>query len=337
MPSRRGFAKNRGFHANMKNSGKKPLVCILAYNNLCLFEFSIALEVFALPRPELEHWYDYRVIAATPGTMGGIGGISVDAQHDLAALSEASLIIIPGWHGTPTAELIAALLTANRQGVRIATICSGVFLPAACGLLNGKKATTHWQYAEQLARQYPEIEVNPDVLYIDEGEVLTSAGSAAGLDLCLHIIRRDFGAKTANTVARRLVLPAHREGSQAQYIPRPTPKHLDRFSPLLDQIRSTLNEPWTTERMASNAAMSKRTLLRRFQDSTGESPTTWLIMERLALTRELLETTDLTISQIAEATGFVTADILRHHFKRHFQISPLRYKAQLYKQQASAS
>ncbi|WP_127556637.1 transcriptional regulator FtrA [Saccharospirillum alexandrii] len=320
----------------MKNSGTRPLVCILAYNNLCLFEFSIALEVFALPRPELEHWYDYQVIAATPDTLRGIGGVTVNAKYDLTALAKASLIVIPGWQGTPSAELIAALVTANRQGARIATICSGVFLPAACGLLNGKKATTHWQYADLLARQYSEIDVNPDVLYIDQGDVLTSAGSAAGLDLCLHIIRSDFGAKTANTVARRLVLPAHREGSQAQYIPRPTPKHVDLFSPLLDQIRSTLNEPWTTERMASSAAMSKRTLLRRFQESTGESPTTWLVMERLALTREMLETTDLNISQIAEATGFVTADILRHHFRRHFQLSPLRYRAQFYKQQTGA-
>ena len=320
----------------MKNSGTRPLVCILAYNNLCLFEFSIALEVFALPRPELEHWYDYQVIAATPYTLRGIGGVTVNAKYDLTALAKASLIVIPGWQGTPSAELIAALVTANRQGARIATICSGVFLPAACGLLNGKKATTHWQYADLLARQYSEIDVNPDVLYIDQGDVLTSAGSAAGLDLCLHIIRSDFGAKTANTVARRLVLPAHREGSQARYIPRPTPKHVDLFSPLLDQIRSTLNEPWTTERMASRAAMSKRTLLRRFQESTGESPTTWLVMERLALTREMLETTDFTISQIAEATGFVTADILRHHFRRHFQLSPLRYRAQFYKQQTGA-
>nr|WP_274620587.1 helix-turn-helix domain-containing protein [Colwellia maritima] len=165
-------------------------------------------------------------------------------------------------------------------------------------------------------------------MYIDEGLMLTSAGSAAGLDLCLHIVRNDFGHKVANMVARRLVLPAHREGGQAQFVPRPIIKNNDLFSHLLDEIRSTLNEDWSVKRMTDKAAISSRTLLRRFKDTTGESPLTWITMERLALVRELLETTKLNLNQIANASGFISPELLRHHFKRHYQLSPLRYRSQ---------
>jgi len=293
-----------------------------------MFEFGIALEVFALPRPELSQWYDYKVIATTEGEINGMGGVSIDASHDLSLLAQATLIVIPGWSGEVSDALKAALINAHNSGVRIATICSGVFLPAACGLLDGKQATTHWRYTQQLQETYPNIKVNPDVLYIDEGLMLTSAGSAAGLDLCLHIVRNDFGHNVANTVARRLVLPVHREGGQAQFVPRPMIKHNDLFSPLLDEIRSTLDEDWSVKRMADKAAISPRTLLRKFKGATGESPLMWLTMERLALARELLATTKLNVNQIANASGFLTPELLRHHFKRHYQLSPLRYRAQ---------
>ncbi len=312
----------------MMNNKQNPLVCILTYNNLCMFEYAIALEVFALPRPEFEQWYDYKVIAVEQGDISGLGGVSINANNDLALLAQASLIIVPGWSGEVTDKLKAALLTAQDNGARIATICSGVFLPAACGLLNGKQATTHWKYTKKLQAEYPEIKVNPEVLYIDEGSILTSAGSAAGIDLCLHIVRKDFGSNVANTVARRLVLPAHREGGQAQYVPRPSPKSNDLFSPLLDEIRASLNENWSIERMAKKASMSSRTLLRRFKETTGESPLIWLTMERLSLARELLETTKLNVNQIADVSGFISAELLRHHFKRHYQLSPLRYRSQ---------
>lgn len=305
-----------------------PLVCILTYNNLCIFEFGIALEVFALARPELTHWYDYKVIATDNGDINGMGGVTINATNDLSLLESASLIVIPGWSGEVSDDLKSALLKAHAKDVRIATICSGVFLPAACGLLNGKEATTHWRYAEKLQTEYPDIKVNPEVLYIDEGSILTSAGSAAGIDLCLHIVRNDFGSEVANTVARRLVLPAYREGGQAQYVPRPVPKNNDLFTPLLDEIRETLNEQWPVERMADKASMSSRTLLRRFKSVTGESPLIWLTIERLSLARELLETTKLNVNQIADVSGFLSAELLRHHFKRHFQLSPLRYRAQ---------
>ncbi|MDB4838134.1 helix-turn-helix domain-containing protein, partial [Marinomonas sp.] len=182
--------------------------------------------------------------------------------------------------------------------------------------------------ADKLKNEYPNISVNPDVLYIDEGNILTSAGSAAGIDLCLHIIRKDFGSKVANTVARRLVLPAHREGSQAQFVPRPTLKLNNAFSPLLDTIRGSLNENWTVERMATKAVTSSRTLLRRFKETTGESPLNWLTLERLALAKELLEMTQLNVNQIADACGFASTELLRHHFKHHYKLSPLRYRSQ---------
>ncbi|MGH1539476.1 MAG: transcriptional regulator FtrA [Arenicella sp.] len=316
----------------MVNNSEKPLVCILTYNNLCMFEYSIALEIFALPRPEMkiEHWYDCKVIAVEQGgTTSGLGNVTVNAPFDLDSLLEASVIIVPGWSGEPSQALKNTLHKATQSGVRIATICSGVFLLAACGLLNNKKVTTHWRYAEKLKQDYPEALVDPDVLYIDEGHILTSAGSAAGIDLCLHIVRQDFGSDIANQVARRLVLPAHREGGQAQFIPRPLPKRSnDRFSPLLDQIRSKLDESWPISRMADISGMSPRTLLRRFQDTTGESPAVWLTMERLSLVRELLETTNHSVSQIAETSGFITPELLRHHFKRHYDTSPLAYRSQ---------
>ena len=314
--------------STMIDNVKAPLVCILAYDNLCMFEFGIALEVFALPRPELPEWYDYKVIATKAGEINGMGGVSIEANHDLTLLAQATLIVIPGWNGEVSDDLKLALCNAHDNGVRIATICSGVFLPAACGLLDGKQATTHWRYTEKLQQTYPNIKVNPDVLYIDEGLILTSAGSAAGLDLCLHIVRNDFGPKVANIVSRRLVLPTHREGGQAQFIPRPIIKKNDLFSPLLDEIRSTLNEDWTVKRMADKAAISSRTLLRRFKDTTGESPLMWVTMERLSLARELLETTKLNVNQIANASGFLSSELLRHHFKRHYQLSPLRYRSQ---------
>lgn len=307
---------------------KKPLVCILTYNNLCMFEYGIALEIFALPRPELKQWYDCKVIAVNSGKIQGLGGVSINAEHDLALLTQASLIIVPGWSGEASAKLKNALIAANNNGARIATICSGVFLPAACGLLDFKQATTHWQYTDKLQQQYPKIKVIPEVLYLDEGTLLTSAGSAAGIDLCLHIVRNDFGSKVANIVARRLVLPAFRQGGQSQYVPRPTPKNNDAFSPLLDEIRTRLNEPWSVTQMAEKAAMSPRTLLRRFRDITGETPLIWLTMERLALARELLETTVLTANQIADSCGFDSTELLRHHFKKHLQISPMAYRMQ---------
>lgn len=312
---------------------KKPLVCVLAYQGLHLFELGIATEVFGLPRPEFDNWYDFEIVAVEEGPLSAIGGVTVEAVADMGRLAEASLIIVPGWRGrTPDSvsdELKAAIQKAVSSGARIASICSGVFLLAACGLLDDRSATTHWQHVEKLEELYPNIQVDPDVLYIDEGSVLTSAGSAAGLDLCLHIVRRDYGAEKANAVARRLVLPAHREGGQAQYIPRPVAKQRGgQIAPLMDDVRRALNEDWTVARMAAQAGLTPRTLLRRFQDTVGESPLAWVTAERVERAKELLETTNLDIAEIANASGLGAPETLRHHFKKYVGTAPTHYRAQ---------
>ncbi|HSK95099.1 MAG TPA: DJ-1/PfpI family protein, partial [Euzebyales bacterium] len=200
-------------------------VAAIAYDGLCTFEFGIAVEVFGLPRPELDlDWYEFMVCAAEPGPLHATGGVRVAADHGLAAVAGAGTVVVPGWRDPdepPPPALVDALLRAHARGARLLSICSGVFVLAATGLLDGRPATTHWRYAERLARRHPRITVLPDVLYVDDGELLTSAGSAAGIDLCLHVVRRDHGAHVAAQVARRLVSAPHRDGGQAQFVPRP--------------------------------------------------------------------------------------------------------------------
>lgn len=204
------------------------LVVALAYDGLCTFEFGVAVEVFGLARPEMgEDWYRFAVAAVDDGEMRATGGVRFTADGGLELVEQAGTIIVPGWRGmdAPVPDaLCAALQRAHAKGARLLSICSGVFVLAASGLLDGKRATTHWRYTEALKERYPAITVLPDVLYVDEGTVLTSAGSAAGIDLCLHLIRRDFGTKAANMVARRLVVPPHRDGGQAQFIDKAVPE-----------------------------------------------------------------------------------------------------------------
>jgi len=208
-------------------------------------------------------------------------------------------------------------------------LCSGAFVLAAVGLLDGRRATTHWRYFEALAARHPGLTLVPDVLYVDEGRVLTAAGSAAGLDLHLHLVRRDWGAAAANQVARRLVVPPHRAGGQAQYVDRPVPPERaggSRLAAVLDRVRAALEEDWPVERLASEAALSPRGLHRRFQDACGTSPGTWLLAERLTRARDLLEGSTLPIDDVAAACGFCTAATLRHHFRRSLGTSPAAYR-----------
>jgi AraC family transcriptional activator FtrA len=307
-------------------------VAILAYDQLCMFEFGIALEVFGLPRPEFDGlcWYTHEIVGIEPGPWRSIGGISIDARHDLSRLALADLIIVPGWRGTrePVPEpLVQALRSAHSGGARIATLCSGVFVAAGAGLLAGKRATTHWRYAEALAELYPDIAVEPDILYHDEGDVLTAAGSAAGIDLCLHIVRKDFGPQIANMVASRLVLPAHREGGQAQFVPRPVaPERQGRIASLFDVLLTRIDEPWSIATMARFANLSERSLIRHFRRATGMSPMKWLIGERIKRSRELLETTKLDLDEIAFFSGFGAVETFRHHFRSRVGVSPSSYR-----------
>jgi AraC family transcriptional activator FtrA len=309
-----------------------PLVVAIAYDGLCTFEFGVAVEVFGLSRPEMgPDWYHFAVAGIDDGEMRATGGIRFVVDGGLELLSQADTIIVPGWRGVETpvpADLRDALKTAHGRGARILSICSGVFVLAAAGLLSGKRATTHWRYTETLKKQYPDILVTPDVLYVDEGNVLTSAGSAAGLDLCLHLIRRDYGTAAANTVARRLVVPPHRDGGQAQFIAQavPKPHESSRLGPLLDHMRGQLGGDHSVEALATRAGMSTRTFLRRFEAATGMTPARWLLGERLSRARDLLETSDASVEKVAEIAGFGTTATLRHHFRKHLSTTPAAYK-----------
>ena len=310
-----------------------PLVAVLVYDGLCTFEYGIAVEVFGLPRPELgPDWYRLVTCAVEPGPMRACGGLRVEADQGLEALESAGTIIVPGWKGpeaAPPPALIEALQRAHVRGARLMSICSGVFVLAAAGLLAGRRVTTHWRYAEQLTAAFPDLIFDADVLYVDEGDILTSAGSAAGLDLALHLVRRDHGPDIANHVARRLVLPAHRNGGQRQYVEKPVPSHeRSRLSELLDDVRDRLDHPWTIAELARLAAMSERTFNRRFLAATGLTPGAWLVTARVDCARALLEAADLSIEEVALRSGFGGPATLRHHFRRHLGLSPTDYRAQ---------
>lgn len=316
----------------MKNPPPNPLVVALAYDGLCTFEFGVAVEIFGLARPELgPDWYRFAVAAVDEGELRATGGVRVMADGDMSLIAQAGTVIVPGWRGadTPVPDaLCQQLREAHRRGCRILSICSGVFVLAAAGLLEGCRATTHWRYLETLQQRYPDVEVVPDVLYVDEGTVLTSAGSAAGIDLCLHLVRRDFGQEAANSVARRLVVQPHRDGGQTQNIVRPVPvaRESERLGLLFDYLHQQLADNHTVASLASRAGMSPRTFLRRFQDATGTTPARWLLNERLMRARGMLEKTRLSLDSIAIQVGFGSSSTLRYHFQQHFSVSPAAYR-----------
>ncbi len=303
----------------------------LAYDGLCTFEFGIVVELFGLPRPEFEHWYNLRVAAVDPGPLRATGGVLVDAPFTLRVLDTAGTIVVPGWRGpqTPVPDtLLRKLRRAHDEGARILSVCSGAFVLGAAGLLDGRRVTTHWRFAETLRQMFPKAHVDPDVLYVDEGNILTSAGSAAGIDMGLHLIRRDFGTTVANAVARRLVVPPHRDGGQKQFIDTPVETDLDEkaFASFLDELRADLTRLHSIESMAADANMSTRTLARRFKAVTGTTPHKWLQIERVRLAQTLLETTTMPLERIAERTGFSDPQVLRLHFKRVVGTPPSAYR-----------
>jgi AraC family transcriptional activator FtrA len=306
-------------------------VVVLAYDGLCVFEFGIAVEIFGLPRPELNvEWYRFRVCSMERGPIRATGGITVSATGGLGLLQRAGTIVIPGWRNvdeSPPLRLVKALQRAHAGGARLVSICSGVFLLAAAGLLDGKRVTTHWRHANRLSSRFPSIEVEPNVLYIDQGNILTSAGSAAGIDLCLHIVRRDYGSEIANMVSRRLIMPPHRNGGQAQYVSHSMPKVASGgLAPVLQWAQSQLREAVLVDDLARRAAMSPRTFARRFRQETGTTPHQWLLHQRLLAARQCLEKTVDPIERIAEVVGFQTAATLRLHFQRTLGTTPTAYR-----------
>jgi AraC family transcriptional regulator, transcriptional activator FtrA len=276
-------------------------------------------------------WYRVAVCADRPGKpLSANGGVKIVADTGLEALDRAGTIIVPGWQDIavdPPDVLIDALQRAHANGVRIASICSGVFVLAAAGLLVGRRVAVHWANAEILARKYPQLSVDPTVLYVDEGDVLTSAGRAAGLDLCLHIVRRDHGTEIANQVARRLVIAPHREGGQAQFIPRPVSAEHDPLGVVFAWARGHLDDNLSIAGLAEKARMGRRTFIRRFGQATGTSPGEWVLQTRIAEARRLLEATGMSVEQVATKTGFGSADALRHHFRSRLYTSPARYRS----------
>ena len=310
-------------------------VVVVAYDRVALFELAIATEVFGLPRPELGvPWYEFSVCSLEQNPMRATGSIEIRARSGLGALERADTVIVPGWRDpaeTPPRRLVAALRRAHSRGARLVSICSGAFVLAATGLLDGKRATTHWRYTDALRRAYPSIQVEPDVLHVNHGRVFTSAGSAAGIDLCLHLVRLDHGAEIANQVARRLVVPPHRDGGQAQYIDRPIPREAGRgLAKALEWALSHLDEPIAVTQLAAAAALSSRTFLRRFQAELGTTPHAWLNLQRVLAAQRLLEEAGASIEEVAASVGFRTAQTLRLHFRRILRTSPTGYRRQFF-------
>ena len=293
------------------------------------FEFGVACEVFGLDRPELGAPLYVHRLAGESRRVRVNGGWHVDLDDGLEALADADTVVMPSAaHDVRSPELLSALRDAHERGARMVSFCSGVFALAAAGILDGRPAATHWLYVDDLRRRYPRIQVDGEVLYVDDGQVLTSAGTAAAIDLALHIVRLDHGAQMANQVARRMVVPPHRDGGQAQFAVTPVAPTVedDRLGPVLDWMVEHLDEQLTVAQLARLAAMSPRSFARRFKELTGTSPVRWLQHQRIARAQELLEVSDYSIEQIADRVGLGTASNLRHHFRRATATTPVAYR-----------
>ncbi|AYL38143.1 MULTISPECIES: helix-turn-helix domain-containing protein [Streptomyces] len=296
------------------------------------FELGVVCEVFGVDRSDDGlPVYDFAVASADGPAVRTINGFSLQVAHGLERLETADLIAVPAGAAYTSREFPPGMLDALRRGVdrgaRVLSVCSGVFVLAAAGLLDGRRAAAHWKHAEELTRQYPHLTVEPDVLYVDEDPVITSAGTAAGIDACLHLVRKEQGPEVANRIARRMVVPPHRDGGQAQYIERPLPvSGGDTVSGVLVWMERHLDEETTVEQLAARAHMSPRTFARRFQQETGTTPYRWILRQRVLLAQHLLEATDETVDAVAGRTGFGNAAALRHHFVRAVGTTPHAYR-----------
>ncbi|MBF6135260.1 helix-turn-helix domain-containing protein [Nocardia otitidiscaviarum] len=294
------------------------------------FELGCAAEVFGTTRPGVPVHYSFRVCAERPGPVRTTAGFAMLVDAGLAALRGADTVIVPGWQppdAPVSPEVIAALRAAHRRGVRMVAICTGAFVLAAAGLLDGRRATTHWRHTALFASSFPDVQVDRDVLYVDHGDVATSAGTGAGIDLCLHLVRRDHGAAYAAQVARNMVLPPRREGSQLQYSAPTPPARTDAsLAPVLEWAGTRLDTELSVRRLAERAGLSSRTLARRFAEQLGTSPGRWLLSQRLDAARVLLEQTDLPVDAVASRVGLASAVNLRRRFRTHLGTTPGAYR-----------
>jgi transcriptional regulator GlxA family with amidase domain len=307
-------------------------VAVPLVDDFAMFEFGVVCEVFGLDRSYagLEP-FDFRVCAIKPERpIVSPTGVRLLAPYDLSAMDDADLIAVPAAtiRESYPDELLDALRRASARGATLLSVCSGAFALGEAGLLDGRECTTHWRHADALQRRFPAARVNPDVLYIDDGDVITSAGTSAGIDACLHLVRRELGSATANTIARNMVVPPQRDGGQRQYIEKPLSDcEDDTFSELIDYLSDSLHESHTVSRLAARTHMSTRSFSRKFVAETGVSPMQWLTTQRVLHARLLLETTDLPVDEVARRCGFGSATLLRHHFDQEVGVPPTRYRA----------
>ncbi|GAA5196996.1 helix-turn-helix domain-containing protein [Rugosimonospora acidiphila] len=307
-------------------------VAVVALDQIAPFELGVLCEVFGTDRtmdgfPK----YDFTVCSADGGPVASQSGFQITPGADLAPLADADLVAVPAHPiGTPVPDLVLdALRAAADRGARLLSVCSGAFVLGEAGLLDGRRCVTHWMYADRLAQRFPAAFVQLGALYVEDGPVLTSAGTAAGIDLCLHLVRSVHGSEIATKLARRMVVPPHREGGQAQYVEAPLPKapEAPTLQPLLAWLVENLDQPVDVDTLARRAHMAPRTFARRFRAETGTTPHDWVTGQRLLLARRLLEETDLGVESVATKAGFGDAAVLRHHFSRRLGSSPHAYRS----------
>ncbi|MBZ9740261.1 MULTISPECIES: GlxA family transcriptional regulator [unclassified Mesorhizobium] len=309
-----------------------PTIAVLAFDGISPFHLSVPCLVFGADRTSLGlPRFDFRVCGVEKGPLRTDAGLGILVPYGLSALDDADIVIIPSWKDleAPLAEpLEDALGRAHRRGALIVGLCLGTFAIAAAGLLSGRKATTHWAYTEQLRALHPDVSVDADVLYVDDGDIVTSAGVAAGLDCCLHIVRARYGAEAALRLARHVVISPHRQGGQAQFIERPVARtaKADRFTGALDAVRATPGETHSLDSVAEAAGLTRRTFTRRFQKSIGTSFGDWLTSQRVELAQRLLEATEKSMDIVAFEAGFGSATSLRQHFSARLRTSPAQYR-----------
>lgn len=318
-------------NANSRTGPFPGTVAIVIYNQVGAFGLGIAMEIFAQPLPADGYpGYKVTIVSVEGRSVTAQGGMRLSATGRLEDLRRARIILIPAWrenHERPPEQLLSELRRAQERGAILVSICDGAFVLAHAGLLDGLRATTHWADIADLKIQFPGIRIEDDVLYVDEGNILTSAGGASGIDACLHLVRRDFGTRIANAVARRMVIPPHRDGGQRQYVATPIPSRAGRpLSAAMDWAREHLHRAISAKAFAREAAMSERTFLRRFQDEVGLSPKAWLATERMRVAQELLESTEMPLSEVGQAVGYTSTETFRAAFRRIIGVPPSTYR-----------
>ncbi|MGH3517935.1 MAG: helix-turn-helix domain-containing protein [Haloechinothrix sp.] len=305
-------------------------VAVIVFDGVAPFELGVLCETFALDRSdEGLPTFDFQICAPVPGPVTTTSGFSVLVENTLDVVDGADLVAVPAMprFDQPPAEVLKTLRQALDAGARLMSVCSGAFVLGAAGLLDGRRCTTHWRYTQELADRFPLAQVDPNVLYVEDGPIITSAGTAAGIDACLHVVREEFGADVASRFARRMVVPPHRDGGQAQFIDQPVPNcEADTLAPLLIWMLEHLDVSLSVDDLAARASMSPRTFARRFRAETGTTPHQWLVSQRLLAAARMLEASNAPVEVIAERTGFGNAATLRHHFTRSRGTTPQKYR-----------